>query len=354
MSPDESLIERKIVPSTMVVGSRKTFKGRDEIRPALVELAGSIPADARAGPPICVFQYITDVEGAYDVDVLFPVSRPLDVPGLFYRVEPELEVLARVHQGPREGLRDVYRELYGAAAAHAIISDEFGREVYPDWEAPGASTVEIQFVVHRWDELLARQLERVMGAETARELLANRPSPGFAATADERFAWVKRVVGMLESRADDDRIHEILTPCAHVFPERHIERLRTVYTEAMEQTNDRSRAVDVILAYRATNRPWGESSKREGSVVITTKRPRDPDAYEKAVTPEERGRAYCFCPIIRDRLGEGMPAKFCYCGAGWERRQWAGTIGEPVRVRVLHSVLCGDDVCSFATEIPEA
>jgi hypothetical protein len=155
-------------------------------------------------------------------------------------------------------------------------------------------------------------------------------------------------------QADDDRMHEILTHCAHVFPDRHIERLHAVYAEAMERTNDRVRAVDAVLAYRAANRPWGGNSTREGNVVITTKDPRDPDAYEKAETSEEKRRAYCFCPIIRDRLGDGMPASFCYCGAGWERRQWAGTIGEPVRVRVLHSVLRGDDVCAFATEIPEA
>jgi effector-binding domain-containing protein len=197
MPPDESPIERKIVPATRVAGSRKTLKGREEIQPAIEELAGIIPPEVIAGPPVCVFQYITDVEEAYDVEILFPVSRALEAQGLFCRTDPELEVLAHVHRGPSEGLRDAYRELYGTAAAHAIISDEFGREVYSDWGAPEPSTIEIQFVVHRWDDLLARHVERVLGAETTRELLRNRPAPGLATTGDERFAWVKGVVETL-------------------------------------------------------------------------------------------------------------------------------------------------------------
>ncbi|MBM3286340.1 MAG: hypothetical protein FJY88_03160 [Candidatus Eisenbacteria bacterium] len=354
MASSEFPMERKILPATLAAGARKALKGRGEIRPAIKELAALIPHDAITGPPFCLLQYITDVEGAYDIDVCFPVSREIAVEGLFCRMEPELEVLAHLHRGPTEGIREAYRALHRTTAERGVISDEFGREVYPDWETADATAVEVQFVVHRWEDLFARHAERVLGSEAARDLLANRPAPGLEATGEERFAWVKAAVEKLDRDAGDDRTHEILTGCAHVFPDRQIDRLRSVHDEAMERTGDRGQAIDAVLAFRAANPPWRDSSTRQGNVVIATKRPRDPEAYEKAETSEEKRRAYCFCPIIRDRLGEGMPGSFCYCGAGWERRQWTGTIGEPVRVRVLHSVLRGDDACSFAIELPEA
>jgi hypothetical protein len=354
MPPIESEIQRKIVPAVLVAVERRPLKGRSEIRPSIVQLAECIPPDRIIGPPICTFNFITEIEGAHDVEIGFPISEAFDAAGVTCRTQPEMEVLARSYKGPVEGLRDAYRELHAFAAERAIISDEFGREVYPGWRDPDDASVEIQFVRHRWEDLLARNVARVLGGDAAAELLAGREALSLATTAEERFRWVKGVMERLDARAGDDRMHEILTGCAHVFPDRHVERLRQVYLDAMKRTSDRLLAVDAVIAYRAANRPWGESADRQGNVVVVSKQPRDPDAHAKAQTAEEKRRAYCFCPIIRERLDEGMPRSFCYCGAGWERRQWEATVGGPVRVRVLHSVLRGDDACTFGIEIPEA
>ena len=48
-----------------------------------------------------------------------------------------------------------------------------------------------------------------------------------------------------------------------------------------------------------------------------------------------------------------MSDTFCYCSAGWERQQWEGAIGQPVRVDVVKSLLKGDDLCEFAIHLPE-
>lgn len=344
----------RIIPSHMAAVSRRAIKARSEIRPIIAEVASKIPAGNRAGPPFCHFNFITEIEGANDVEIGFPVNGEVGGEAIECRTIPEMAVLSVHHEGSIESLRACYQELHAFTGARALISDEFGREIYPRWDEPNDQTVEINFVRHRWEDLLAQRVERVLGAQAAAEVLAGRDSIGFETMAAARFAWAKTVMEKLEARTGDDGMHEILTGCAHVFPDRHIARLREVYLEAMSRTGDRIKAVDAVLAFRGANRPWGEPGERQGNAIVISKKPRDPEAYAKAQTAEEKRRAYCFCPIIRERMEEGMPGVYCYCGAGWERRQWEGTIGEPVRVRVLHSALRGDDSCTFAVEIPGA
>jgi hypothetical protein len=92
---------------------------------------------------------------------------------------------------------------------------------------------------------------------------------------------------------------------------------------------------------------------REGRVILGTKAPRDAEAYETADSAAEKRRAYCFCPIVRNRLERDMPAAFCYCGAGWYRQQWEGAMGRAVRIDILKSILRGDSECQFAIRLPD-
>ncbi len=87
--------------------------------------------------------------------------------------------------------------------------------------------------------------------------------------------------------------------------------------------------------------------------IYTSKKPRDPKKHEAAKDDVERRKAYCYCPLVRDHIDQGMPANFCYCGAGWFRQQWETAIGKPVTVEIVKSVLKGDDVCQFAVHLPE-
>lgn len=90
---------------------------------------------------------------------------------------------------------------------------------------------------------------------------------------------------------------------------------------------------------------WGEERPlREGHVIYSAKNPRDPKGYENAKDDLERQRAYCFCPLVRNHMGQGMPIAFCYCGSGWYRQQWEGAIGRSVTVEIVKSILKGESV----------
>jgi hypothetical protein len=353
MSMTELKIEHKTLPATLVATTRLNAKSRADLRAALTDLAGRLPAGAIAGPAFCLFQFITSYTEGFDVEVGFPLAGPVEVDGVHTRTRPEMQVLARVHNGPVESLRDDLLPLYGFASEHGLISDEFRQEVYLDADDPQGSHIELHFVIHDWNGLLARTLARVLGDESRRALMAGSQALGLESSIPERFQWTRAMVDQLDTLTDDDQRYEILSRCAHVFPKGQIAKLGVVFEETRAQTGDPWQAVDAVIDFMIADPGWGVRPERRGATVYAAKNPRDPQAYAQAQTDAERKRAACFCPLIRDHLDGGMSDTFCYCSAGWERQQWEGALGRPVRVDVVQSLLKGDDRCQFAIHLPE-
>ena len=122
----------------------------------------------------------------------------------------------------------------------------------------------------------------------------------------------------------------------------------------MANHGDEHQALDAVIAFMDADPGWGTTPVREGNTLRIIKQPANRPAYEKAETHEERRRAYCFCPLIRDHLDDGISPTFCNCSSGWFRKQWEGATGKPVRVEIVRSLLKGHDACEFLVHIPES
>ncbi len=356
MSETGSGILYKRLSETLVATVRRELKNREEVRAELAEVRGAVPEEAIAGPGFCIFRFVSSVEEGYDAEVGFPVAEPFKPSaetGVATRVLPAMDVLSYLHRGPREDLGKHYRTLYGYASDHGLISDEFCREVYLDPDVDDEGAIEIQFVIHGWNELLATNLEGVLGEGVGKTVMRGADGLTVDSTAADRFEWVKGAMESLEGLATEEQRYEVLSKCAHVFPPSQIGKLRAVYQETRDRTGDVDEAVDAVIAFMGEDPGWGERPRREGRVIHSSKKPRDPDGYEKAENALEKRQAYCFCPLIRGHLEEGMPVAFCYCGAGWYRQQWEGAIGRPVTVEIVKSLLKGDDLCEFAILLPD-
>jgi len=357
-------IVHKTLEESLVATVRRTVEQRAEIKDVLDELAQEVPGETIAGAPFCIFQFVTSVKEGYDVEIGFPVTQKVETGTLKSRVLPAMDVLSIVHRDSPEKLGETYGKLYGYAEEHGIISDEFCREVYPFDAAQGRpfdaaqgrldTGVEIQFVIHRWNDRLAINLDRVLGQEVKQVVMQGSDNLGIESSADDRFRWVKGMVERLNGLADEPQKYDILSSCAHVCPPGQITKLKTVYEEAKTSTQDAMQAVDAVLDFMESDPGWGgERPLRDGHVIYSAKSPRDPKGYQDAKDALERRRAYCYCPLVRNHMGQGMPITFCYCGAGWYRQQWEGAIGRSVTVEIVKSVLKGDEVCQFALQLPE-
>lgn len=346
-------IQHKHLAASLVATARFVVQRRSDIGPLLAQMVQELPEDVIAGAPFALFQFVTSVTDGYDAEIGFPVQREVTTPTLRTRVLPALEVLALVHQDAPEKLRETYSQLYAYAAEHALISDEFGREVYTDAAHPGGPGTEAQYIIHDWNGKLAHGLEQVLGQEARAVVMQGSETLSITSRPEERFLWVKGMLERLEGLADEQQKYNILSGCAHVFPPGQVAKLKAAFDAAYAQTHDGLQAVDAVLDLMEHDPGWGEHPTRAGHTIYATKGPRDPQAYAAAKTELERRSAYCFCPLIRHQLDQGMPVAFCYCGSGWYRRQFEGAIGRPVTIEIVASVLRGDDVCRFAIHLPE-
>jgi hypothetical protein len=264
-----------------------------------------------------------------------------------------MEVLSLTHRGPAQRISETVATLYGRAYQHGLVSDEFMREVYLDSGNPEGQDIEVQFVLHDWTGLLGEHAGRVLGTEAARDVMRGSAALSLESTLDERFCWVKGAIERLESVAAEQQRYDSVSSCAHVFPDRQVEKLRLAYEGARASGAGPLQAVDAVLDFMATDPCWGERPRREGLVIYSSKKPRDPRAFAAATSAAEKRKAACFCPITRHHLDQGMPITFCYCGSGWYRRQWEGALGKPVRIDIVESLLKGDDRCTFAIHLPD-
>ncbi len=168
MSLSEIGIEYKKIPETLAATMRVNLKNRADL-PALVsDFVRQIPRANVAGAPFGIFQFVTSITDGMDAEIGFPVNRHFETGAIKTRVLPPLQVFSLIHRGPAEELRATFRKLYGATAELGLISDEFAREVYLDWEQPSWNMIEAQFVLHDWNQLFGAHLSRVYSARKAK------------------------------------------------------------------------------------------------------------------------------------------------------------------------------------------
>jgi len=338
---------------TMLAGRRFVLHKRSELGPVLSEIGAGIPDGLVTGPPVLLIHYVSSVKDGTLVELGYPVHSPFESSCIEALTLPETRLMCIDHRGPMADLGKTYGDLFGCAASRGLVSDEFGIEVLHDISDAGNCTIEACMVIHDWKDLFRRSAERVLGVPEARRVIGDGSRITEETDLNTRFALVRSVIERLEMVADDFQRYDCVSSCAHDFPQEQVAKLRTSFTGALEEGLGFLEAVDRVISFMDSDPGWSEKAVRQGYTVLSSKGPRDRQAFDAAKTAGERASAACFCPIIRTKLQDGMPLSFCYCGAGWFRQQWEGAIGLPVRVEILASLLNGDPECRFAIHLPE-
>ena len=268
------------------------------------------------------------------------------------RYLPVMEVLAKTHTGEIGELGTVYQDLFACQDEFGLISDEFCIEVLHSGD-PQQGPIEVMFVRHQWERLFGEAAIEVLGVEAGKEVIRAGDQILIESSQVERFEWAKELVDRLDQVADDRQRYEILSACSHVFPREQAEKMRDVFQQENKKGAGIFEAVDAVVAFMQADPGWRPNIYREGNVLYTTKNPSNPEAYAQATNDLERRQAYCFCPILRHQMENPMSDSFCNCSAGWERKQWEVTLGQPLRIEVVKSLLKGDMECQFAVHLLE-
>ena len=333
----------KKVEDALVVAHR--IHGRVEDLPEVFAKLREAAGEAAVGDPVVVQHWpLTDKKGQ-TMEVCIPVSGPVESNHFVTMTLVGGVAATAEHKGSYGTINQSYARLIPEVYKHGHPIQENGREVFLnlDLEEPENTVVEIQAMIIDWDKRLDEHLRNVLGKKKASLVLEGFSRLNLETSQAERSAIINEALHKLDEVATDDQKYQALSLCGHEFPAELIADMRDLYRK--------TRSIDAVIDAMREGHFFYPKLRREGNTLYDRKGPARKEAFDKAETREERMRATCFCPLLKDVWDE-MPWTFCYCAAGWPKRLIEGIIEQPVRVEVVKALTKGDDYCEFAIHLP--
>lgn len=216
----------------------------------------------------------------------------------------------------------------------------------------------------QWQGKFSTALTALLGETAAQTISAGGGLLTDNASRGDVFHWTMESMKRLLHSTGREEQAAIMTSCACRYPAAELEGIREVY----RRTEDIGVAHEMLQAQfesflsenlkppswikqEILSRSWGLAGVLDGNRIVATKIPKSSflEDYFSEPDPVRKRAVYCHCPRIRDAMSAetSVPRVYCYCGAGFYKGIWEDITGETVKVKILSSVLSGDDVCSF-------
>jgi hypothetical protein len=94
---------------------------------------------------------------------------------------------------------------------------------------------------------------------------------------------------------------------------------------------------------------------RQGDVLYEAKIPYMTIEYLAETDPQLKRYYYCHCPWVRESLKAGdisISPTFCLCSAGFHKKSWEVIFDQPLKAKIVETVLKGDSWCKIAIQLP--
>ncbi|MDP8211622.1 MAG: DUF6144 family protein [Candidatus Stygibacter australis] len=190
--------------------------------------------------------------------------------------------------------------------------------------------------------------------------------------ADEsqsELEFTKNLIELLKEEFGTEQSIDILLGAACHYPHSELAEIRKEYAgigklEAAHEMLQRKfdtfieslllEQKDIIAEIK--KRHWGLAGRLEGNRIFAAKIPKSGylKEYFQETDPEKRRLLYCHCPRIRQYHDRSeIDALYCYCGGGFYQDIWEYITGKEVKVKLLKSIIKGDDHCLFELLITE-
>ncbi|UCC20258.1 MAG: hypothetical protein JSV62_02940 [Promethearchaeota archaeon] len=299
-------------------------------------------------PCIAVIDYGVYSEGGKDIDLCFQIEEQKKSNNNKTKFLESIEVLSLMHQGELDTLNKTFQKISEYLQEHLISGTSWLRLVFHKYDEKGGeeNLIEVQYQLHKWDDRLEKSLDKVLGEETRLEIMKNRDKLfTLESSKEDRIKWLKDTLIRIDKIANENEKYEILSFCAHEFSQKRIEFLKNIY--------EKNRNIDDVLNEMRKDYAWYENPIRKNNKIYVSKIPVNPEAYDKAKTPQEKKENYCHCRFINSNLDKDISPTFCNCSAGWYRQYWEKILGKPIQINILKSLLKNDDSCQFEIIIPE-
>ncbi len=226
---DIPVIYKKLEPF-QIAFIKTRIDTRDQIPPLLARLQAACE-QVVDGDGMVIFHGGALKDG-FLVEAAFPVKHPVETDEIHTRTLEAAPALTMFHHGVHQTVRETVLKIYDYLNAHAWTTSLFRREIYRrmDPDAPENNVTEVQVILHEWDRLLAEGAEKVLGAEARQRLMQGIESITPASSFEDYTAWIQGAIERLDALTDDDEKKcQVVSSCAHVFPQERIDHLRRIY-----------------------------------------------------------------------------------------------------------------------------
>ncbi len=226
-------------------------------------------------------------------------------------------------------------------------------------------------------ENIIKRLETRVGKEKAAKILKDFSAPVLGTPPNQLPDYVDLLMACLEGDLDAETIEVVLAGNNHGLSRQAVLPEKIQYEAAAslaDYLKDRhTRKIEELKQHYREQKVWFEQIITEDTIdfvaknqevlsaelvddtLFVTKIPYDTDRYLNAEDQRTKHYYGCHCPFAREAIkaGKKLPERFCYCSAGFAKFPFEVILDQPLKVKVLKSILAGDDICRFAIDLKD-
>ncbi|MCF7792844.1 MAG: DUF6144 family protein [Candidatus Cloacimonetes bacterium] len=181
------------------------------------------------------------------------------------------------------------------------------------------------------------------------------------------ISWSKKMMEKLSEELTQKQIEEVMCGCACLRPKTDLKELRKEYCRTKDIKTIHQKMQGIFEVYIKKYKQlsdqqidminelgMGMVGKLEDNIVTVSKIPKEFHKYFACDDEKMKKYYYCHCPRIREVLlseEEPVDTNYCYCGAGFYKDIWEFILQKPVKVKLIESIMQGDDVCKIKIEL---
>ncbi|MFW9870375.1 MAG: GyrI-like domain-containing protein, partial [Candidatus Thorarchaeota archaeon] len=209
-------ITYKELEETLVIYKRIHGKAKD--LPPIFESLSKAAGNKANGVPIVIHHWPLRDDNGYDMDVCIPVDGEIKTSEFSTKTLKGGHAASLIYKGAYEKIGETYSRMVTDFYSHGLPIAESGRMEYPnlDLEDPEKNIIEVQIVLHDWENRLSENVRRVLGPDVEKQVMTSLREIPLTAPHKDRTNAIIAVLEKLEKVADESQRYEILSRCAHV------------------------------------------------------------------------------------------------------------------------------------------
>jgi hypothetical protein len=225
-------------------------------------------------------------------------------------------------------------------------------------------------------ENIIKRLINLKGEEKAKEILRGFKTPHLGVHPQRLPEYANEITTLLDNSLSKEETEIVLAGNNHnVSKEAQIpEKVEYENSSSLKDylKSRHARKVAELKKHMEENRVWFEqvitqevvdfvasnpevlSGVIEDNKLYITKIPYDTKAYLEAKDNISKKYYGCHCPFAREAIkteGTKVSGRFCYCSAGFAKFPFEVILDQKLKIKVLQSILMGDDICRFAIDL---